>query len=172
MTFGLQRVRDQTDLLCLCQELAGPFGVRSGVDNSFSGIGRNRADFIGTDINQADLGSDRQELLDEAARFVTEALRCLCGPVAAMRAASAVGLSNALPADDPPAPKPDADGFYALFDGKSLDGWKASENPGVFTNGGGSAMTGETVWAVVGPVVVVAGLAVAAIGLRGRRSGS
>ena len=37
---------------------------------------------------------------------------------------------------------------------------------------GGSAMTGETVWAVVGPVVVVAGLAVVAIGLRGRRSGS
>jgi hypothetical protein len=37
---------------------------------------------------------------------------------------------------------------------------------------GGSAMTGETVWAVVGPVVVVAGLAVAAIGLSGRRSGS
>ena len=37
---------------------------------------------------------------------------------------------------------------------------------------GGSAMTGETLWAVVGAVVMVAGLAVAAIGLRGRRSGS
>lgn len=32
---------------------------------------------------------------------------------------------------------------------------------------GGSAMSGETVWAVVGPVVV--GLAVGAVGLRGRR---
>ncbi len=36
-----------------------PFGVRSGVDNSFSGVSRNRADFIGTDINDADLGSGR-----------------------------------------------------------------------------------------------------------------
>lgn len=26
-------------------------------------------------------------------------------------------------------PKPDSDGFFALFDGKSLDGWKAAENP-------------------------------------------
>ena len=24
--------------------------------------------------------------------------------------------------------KPDAEGFYSLFDGKTLDGWKASEN--------------------------------------------
>ena len=30
------------------------------------------------------------------------------------------------------APKPDADGFYTLFDGKSLDGWKAGENPDTF----------------------------------------
>jgi hypothetical protein len=30
-------------------------------------------------------------------------------------------------------PKPDADGFYSLFDGKSLDGWKVNkENPGTF----------------------------------------
>jgi hypothetical protein len=36
-----------------------PFSVRSGVDNSFSGISRNRADFTGSDINAADLGSGR-----------------------------------------------------------------------------------------------------------------
>ena len=28
--------------------------------------------------------------------------------------------------------KPDAEGFYSLFDGKSLDGWKANENPQSF----------------------------------------
>ncbi len=31
------------------------------------------------------------------------------------------------------APAPDADGWYALFDGKSLDGWKAGENPATFS---------------------------------------
>lgn len=34
---------------------------------------------------------------------------------------------------------------------------------------GGSAMSGETVWAVVGPVVAVVGVVVGAAGLRGRR---
>jgi hypothetical protein len=33
---------------------------------------------------------------------------------------------------------------------------------------GGSAMSGVTLWAVVGPVVVVVGIAVAAKGIRGR----
>ena len=33
---------------------------------------------------------------------------------------------------------------------------------------GGSAMSGVTLWAVVGPVIAVAGLAVAAVGLRQR----
>jgi hypothetical protein len=33
---------------------------------------------------------------------------------------------------------------------------------------GGSAMTGETVWAVVGPIVGAAGLALIALGLRTR----
>jgi hypothetical protein len=36
---------------------------------------------------------------------------------------------------------------------------------------GGSAMSGVTLWAVVGPVVVVVGIAVAAIGRRGRSPG-
>lgn len=29
-------------------------------------------------------------------------------------------------------PQPDKDGFYSLFDGKSLDGWKAAEKPETF----------------------------------------
>ena len=33
---------------------------------------------------------------------------------------------------------------------------------------GGSAMSGVTLWAVVGPVIAVVGLAVAAVGLRRR----
>jgi hypothetical protein len=34
---------------------------------------------------------------------------------------------------------------------------------------GGSFMSGTTLWAVIGPVVALAGLVIAAIGLRGRR---
>jgi hypothetical protein len=34
---------------------------------------------------------------------------------------------------------------------------------------GGSAMTGKTIWAVLGPLVAVVGLAVVALGLRGSR---
>jgi hypothetical protein len=30
------------------------------------------------------------------------------------------------------APKPDADGFFPLFNGKDLTGWKPNENPGAF----------------------------------------
>jgi hypothetical protein len=33
---------------------------------------------------------------------------------------------------------------------------------------GGSFMSGTTIWAVIGPVVALAGLAIAAVGLRGR----
>ena len=36
-----------------------PFQLRSGRDNSFSGVGRDRPDFIGTDIHTAQLSSDR-----------------------------------------------------------------------------------------------------------------
>lgn len=35
---------------------------------------------------------------------------------------------------------------------------------------GGSGMSGVTLWAVVGPVVVIVGLAVTVAGTRGRRS--
>jgi len=34
--------------------------------------------------------------------------------------------------DKADAPKPDADGFYELFDGKDLNGWKVGENPETF----------------------------------------
>ena len=44
-----------------------PFNVRSGRDNSLSGIGRDRPDFIGSDIHQAALDSGRShgELISE-----------------------------------------------------------------------------------------------------------
>jgi hypothetical protein len=32
----------------------------------------------------------------------------------------------------------------------------------------GSAMSGSTFWAIAGPVIIVVGLAVAAVGIRGR----
>lgn len=42
-------------------------------------------------------------------------------------------LATPAPADDAKAAaKPDGDGFIALFDGKSLDGWKANENAATF----------------------------------------
>src|SRR5688572_28200146 len=48
-------------------------------------------------------------------------------------AAVAMVLVTGLRADDnKAAPKPDAEGFYTLFNGKDLEGWKASENPGTF----------------------------------------
>lgn len=34
---------------------------------------------------------------------------------------------------------------------------------------GGSAMSGKTVWAVIGPIVVLVGLALITLGLRSRR---
>jgi hypothetical protein len=44
-----------------------PFTVYSGVDNSFSGVGADRADFTGTDISQAKLNPNRShsELVNE-----------------------------------------------------------------------------------------------------------
>ena len=35
---------------------------------------------------------------------------------------------------------------------------------------GGSAMSGETLWAVIGPIVVLFGVALVILGIRGRRS--
>jgi hypothetical protein len=58
-------------------------------------------------------------------RFALLLIACaLCAiPAAALVAADK-------PAGDKPAP--DKDGFYSLFDGKSLDGWKVNENPETF----------------------------------------
>jgi hypothetical protein len=47
----------------------------------------------------------------------------------AISLALAAGASRGNAAE---APKPDADGWYTLFDGKTLDGWKAAENPKSF----------------------------------------
>ena len=50
-------------------------------------------------------------------------------------------VSAAAPKSKGKAPKPDADGWYTLFDGKDLKGWKASENnPDTF-----SVVNGEIV---------------------------
>jgi Domain of Unknown Function (DUF1080) len=44
-----------------------------------------------------------------------------------------IGLVRAAePAAKGDAPKPDKDGFYSLFDGKSLDGWKVGKNAETF----------------------------------------
>ncbi|MDB5290576.1 MAG: hypothetical protein JWL69_1817 [Phycisphaerales bacterium] len=44
-----------------------------------------------------------------------------------------IGLVRAAePAAKGDVPKPDKDGFYSLFDGKSLDGWKVGKNPDTF----------------------------------------
>ncbi|MCW3053573.1 MAG: hypothetical protein JWN14_2743 [Chthonomonadales bacterium] len=47
--------------------------------------------------------------------------------------AAVVLLSTGIRAQDtPPAPKPDKDGFYTLFNGKDLNDWKPSEHPETF----------------------------------------
>lgn len=43
-----------------------------------------------------------------------------------------VGLLLLLPATPSTQARPDKDGWIRLFDGKTLDGWKASENPATF----------------------------------------
>jgi hypothetical protein len=35
---------------------------------------------------------------------------------------------------------------------------------------GGSFMSGDSIWAIIGPIVAIVGLAMAALGLRGSRS--
>ncbi|HSI34334.1 MAG: DUF1080 domain-containing protein [Phycisphaerae bacterium] len=44
----------------------------------------------------------------------------------------AVALSAAVAEDQKAAPQADKDGFFQLFNGKDLDGWKAAENPDSF----------------------------------------
>lgn len=50
----------------------------------------------------------------------------------AMLSMCALALLPILTAADSDGPKPDAEGFYSLFDGKSLDGWKIGQNPETF----------------------------------------
>ena len=60
-------------------------------------------------------------------RFASISMLLLAGGLAlvpALRAADA--------ADKAAKPEADKDGFYSLFDGKSLDGWKVNENPKSF----------------------------------------
>jgi len=49
-------------------------------------------------------------------------------------AAALVGLviTASVAQDRKPAPKPDKDGFFSLYNAKDLEGWKASENPATF----------------------------------------
>jgi hypothetical protein len=51
------------------------------------------------------------------------ALTLMCATATIGQSASAQGTS----------PKPDKNGFISLFDGKTLDGWQASDKPGTFT---------------------------------------
>lgn len=44
----------------------------------------------------------------------------------------ALAFTPLLAEDKKDAPAPDKDGFYQLFDGKSLDGWKVGKNPETF----------------------------------------
>jgi 3-keto-disaccharide hydrolase len=53
-------------------------------------------------------------------------MRLICGLIVA----GCVLSAGVLRAED--APKPDKDGFYQLFDGKSLDGWKVGTNAATF----------------------------------------
>lgn len=56
-------------------------------------------------------------------RFTTSLLALLIAPAL---------IAIAADKQEAPAPAPGADGFYKLFDGKSLTGWKANENPDTF----------------------------------------
>jgi len=50
----------------------------------------------------------------------------------ALALAAGVALAGSVKVADPDAPKPDKDGWYQLFNGKNLEGWKASENKDCF----------------------------------------
>ncbi len=54
------------------------------------------------------------------------------GIVLAAGCAAWTAWGAAAPGADAPAPKPDKDGWYDLFNGKDLAGWKVSENPDTF----------------------------------------
>ena len=53
-------------------------------------------------------------------------------PILASLTALLLSATFLTAADDKSQPKPDGHGFYTIFNGQNLDGWKASENPGTF----------------------------------------
>jgi hypothetical protein len=55
-----------------------------------------------------------------------------------------LSVAPCLSAVEAQEPKPDADGWYSLFDGKSLAGWKAAEHPQGFKVADGLIAAGET----------------------------
>ncbi len=55
-----------------------------------------------------------------------------------------LGLFAGLPASHAQGPTPDKDGWYRLFDGKSLDGWKAADEPKAFKVEDGLIVAGGT----------------------------
>jgi hypothetical protein len=55
----------------------------------------------------------------------------LCG-VAALTLCALASTGQSTSAQSQ-TPKPDKDGFISLFDGKTLDGWRASDKPGTFS---------------------------------------
>src|SRR5262245_56030818 len=56
----------------------------------------------------------------------------LCGAAALTLLCATATLQQSTSAQTQ-TPKPDKDGFYSLFDGKTLDGWRASDKPGTFS---------------------------------------
>jgi hypothetical protein len=63
----------------------------------------------------------------------------LCG--AAALALCAITAGQSVLAQTPAStPKPDKDGFISIFDGKTLDGWRASDKPGTFSIQDGAIM--------------------------------
>ena len=54
------------------------------------------------------------------------------GAAALLAGALALPLVSRADHHEKAAAKPDAEGFITLFDGKSLDGWKANENTSSF----------------------------------------
>jgi hypothetical protein len=57
----------------------------------------------------------------------------LCGVAALTLMCATMAMSGQSASAQGQTPKPDKDGFISLFDGKTLDGWRASDKPGTFT---------------------------------------
>jgi hypothetical protein len=60
-----------------------------------------------------------------------QSLLRLCAAAALTLLCATATMQQSASAQDQ-TPKPDKDGFFSLFDGKTLDGWRASDKPGTF----------------------------------------